>query len=522
VTVDMRLVHHLLEDSARRFPTKTALICGKRRISFDELDQAANQLASALTADGVGAGDRVAVLLENSVEAVVALFGVLKAGAAFTLINATVKADKLRYVLLDERPAALITVNDSQRRRVVEGVYAASPTAVYMWVGGVPELAANPGDRQLDWSKLLSRSAGHSPDAPVADQDLGTIIYTSGTTGQPKGVMSLHRDMVFAASAIAGYLDNSPSDVIFCSLSIAFTYGLYQLMTAMLVGATLVLEKNFVFPHRALEVMVREGVTGLPGVPTMFSLLLGVKKLDRYDLSSLRYITNAAAPLPVDRIRQVRSAFPQAKFFSMYGQTECKRACYLPPEELDRRPSSVGIPIPGTAAAVVDGDGSPVPAGTIGELVVRGPHLMSGYWGKPEETAKKLRPDPASGDMVLHCGDLFRMDEDGFLYFVSRADDIIKCRGEKVSPNEIENALYELSGIADVVAMGVADDVLGEAIKVFVVRDEGSGLIERDIRAFCAQRLEDYMVPKYVEFRTKLPKSENGKTLRKDLRVCVE
>ena len=518
----MRLVHNLLEESAQRFPDKTAIIYGERHISFDELDMAANGLAHALTAEGVAQGDRVAVFLENSVEAVVALFGILKVGAVFSLINASVKADKLRHVLLDESATALITVNDPQRRRVVEGVLAASSTSTCVWVGGVPELTAVPGVRHRDWRELLGCGAVEPPTVPILDQDLGTIIYTSGTTGQPKGVMSLHRDMVFAASAIARYLDNSPSDVIFCSLSIAFTYGLYQLMTAMLVGATLVLEKNFVFPHRALEVMAREGATGLPGVPTMFSLLLGVKKLDRYDLSSLRYITNAAAPLPVDRIRQLRSAFPQAKFFSMYGQTECKRACYLPPEELDRRPSSVGIPIPGTAAAVVDGDGSPVPAGTIGELVVRGPHLMSGYWGKPEETAKKLRPDPASGDMVLHCGDLFRMDEDGFLYFVSRADDIIKCRGEKVSPNEIENALYELPGIADVVAMGVADDVLGEAIKVFVVRDEGSGLVERDIRAFCAQHLEDFMVPKYVEFRTELPKSENGKTLRNDLRVCVE
>src|SRR5664280_357080 len=342
----MRLVHNLLEESAQRFSDKTAIICGERHTSFAELDMAANRLAHALTAEGVAQGDRVAVFLENSVEAVVALFGILKVGAVFSLINASVKADKLRHVLLDERATALITVNDAQRRRVVEGVLAASSTSTCVWVGGVPELAAVPGVRHRDWRELLGFGAVEPPAVPILDQDLGTIIYTSGTTGQPKGVMSLHRDMVFAASAIAGYLDNSPSDVIFCSLSIAFTYGLYQLMTAMLVGAALVLENNFVFPHRALEVMAREGVTGLPGVPTMFSLLLGVKKLDRYDLSSLRYITNAAAPLSVDRIRHLRSAFPQAKFFSMYGQTECKRACYLPPEELDRRPSSVGIPIP--------------------------------------------------------------------------------------------------------------------------------------------------------------------------------
>jgi acyl-CoA synthetase (AMP-forming)/AMP-acid ligase II len=302
---------------------------------------------------------------------------------------------------------------------------------------------------------------------------------------------------------------------------VAFTYGLYQLITAMLVGATLVLEKNFVFPYRALQIMVRERVTGFPGVPTMFALLLGLKKLASYDLSSLRYVTNAAAPMPVRQILAVRAAFPQAKFFSMYGQTECKRTCYLPPEELDRRPGSVGIAIPGTEVFIVDEDGNRVPPGTTGELVVRGGHLMRGYWEKPEETAKRLRPCTSAGEMVMYSGDLFRMDEDGFLYFVSREDDIIKSRGEKVSPNEIENALYGMEGVRDVAAIGVPDEILGEAIKVFVVPDDGWTLTERDIRAFCARRLEDFMVPKYVDFLSELPKSDNGKTLRKDLKVCV-
>lgn len=518
----MSLVQHLLEESARRYPDKTALICGERRVTFAELDSAATRLARALMAEGVARGDRVAVFLENCAEAVVALFGILKAGAAFTAINGSVKADKLRHVLLDERASALITVNDAQRRPTVVSVLGDSPVSTCIWVGGVPEGPDVPGVRGFDWQELLSGGDSRAPGLPIVDQDLGTIIYTSGTTGQPKGVMSLHRDMVFAARAIASYLDNSARDVIFCSLSLAFTYGLYQMLTATLVGATVVLEKNFAFPHRALQIMAREGVTGLPGVPTMFNLLLGVHQLDRYDLSSLRYITNAAAPLPAPRVRQLRAAFPQAQIFSMYGQTECKRACYLPPEELDRRPDSVGIPLPGTETAVVDGAGLPVPPGAVGELVVRGPHLMAGYWEKPEETGRKLRPDPVIGGVSLYTGDLFRMDKEGFLYFVSRADDIIKCRGEKVSPGEVEDALLAMPGITDAVAVGVPDDVLGEAVKVFVVREAGSAVTERDVRAFCAQRLEDFMVPKYVEFRLELPKSENGKTLRKNLRECAE
>ena len=517
----MRLVHHSLEEAARRFPDKTALVCGYRRVSFGEIETAANRLAHALIGEGVARGDRVAVYLENSVEAVIALFGILKAGAVFTLVSPSMKTDKLSYVLLDERAAALITVNDSQRRGVLAGVLPRGHTPLVVWVDGGPRPATLPSVRFRHWDEMLGSAADYPPPVAIGPDDLATVIYTSGTTGTPKGVMSLHRDMVFASRAIADYLGNTADDVIFCSLSIAFTYGLYQLMTSMLVGATLILEKNFVFPYRALEIMAHEGVTGFPGVPTMFALLLGLKRPNEYDLSSLRYITNAAAPLPVQQLLEVRAIFPQALFFSMYGQTECKRTCYLPPAELDRRPGSVGIPLPGTDVLIVDSDGRPVPAGATGELVVRGPHLMCGYWEKPEETTKRLRPGPDPGELVLYSGDLFRMDEEGFLYFVSRADDIIKSRGEKVSPNEIESALHGLPGVLDVAAVGVPDEVLGEAVKVFVVREEGATLSERDVRSFCAARLEDFMVPKHVEFRTSLPKSDNGKILRKNLRICA-
>lgn len=333
--------------------------------------------------------------------------------------------------------------------------------------------------------------------------------------------MSAHHDMVFAARAIAEYLENSATDVIFCSLSLSFTYGLYQLLTAMLVGATLVLERNFAFPATALEIIEHERVTGFPGVPTMFALLRNFGGLAHYDLGSLRYITNAAAPLALDHIHTLRAIFPQAKFYSMYGQTECKRACYLPPEELDRRPGSVGIPLPGTETYIVDEADRRVPPGITGELVLRGAHLMRGYWGQPAETAKRLRPGPTPGEAVLYTGDLFRADEEGFLYFVSRQDDIIKSRDRKVSPNEIENALHDLPGVREVAAVGVSDELLGEAIKVFIVPEDGACLDERDVRTFCAQHLEDFMRPKYVEFRAELPKSGNGKTVRKDLRVCV-
>lgn len=512
------LVHQALERTAQLLPHKTAVVSQARRLGYGELDEQANRLASALVAEGVRPGARVVVFLENSLEAAVAIYGILKAGAAFTVVSPTIKSDKLDYILSDEGAAVLITANDSLRRRVVGALRPTALPQVTIWVGGVPERSAD--SRQKDWGESLAAASPRPPDLVVPDGAVGTIIYTSGTTGLPKGVVSLHSDMSFSVGAINAYLHNSAEDVIFCSLSLAFTYGLYQLLTGVAAGSTVVLERNFTFPYEALEVMQREGVTALPGVPMLFRLLLRLERLDRYDLSRLRYLTNAAAPIPLELVSQLRQAFPTAQFFSMYGQTECKRTTYLPPEELDRRPGSVGIPIPGTEAYVVDAEGEPAPAGTVGELVVSGPHLMAGYWGRPEESAARLETR-ADGRRVMRSGDLFRADADGFLYFVSRLDDIIKTRGEKVSPNEIEEALRRLAGVSDVVAVGVPDELLGDAIKVFVVREPGSTLSERDVQAFCRQRLEEFMVPSVVEFCRELPVSENGKSMRKALRPCA-
>lgn len=515
------LVHQFLEQSARTAPWKTALVCGDERLSYARLDAASNQLAHALIAAGVARGDRVAVYMDNSVEAAISIFGILKAGAVFSVINPTTKAEKLAYMLRDERPAALITSNDTLRVRVAAEALPAAPVPLVLWVGGVPGIAAPPAVRFESWERALAGVSDAAPRVGTIDLDLATIIYTSGSTGNPKGVMSTHCSMVFAATSITTYLENTPDDVIFCALPLAFDYGLYQLIMAVRVGATLVLEKNFVYPYKALEIMARERVTGFPGVPTMFALLLGLKDLAAHDLGALRYVTNTAAALPVSHILKLRAAFPQARLYSMYGLTECKRVSYLPPEELDRRPDSVGIAIPGTEVYVVDDAGRKAPPGAVGELVVRGSHVMRGYWEKPEETARRYKPGALPGEMVLYTGDLFRMDAQGFLYFVGRQDDIIKSRGEKVSPKEIENTLYAMEGVLDVAVVGVPDETLGEAIQVFIAPIEGVTLTERDVRAFCARRLEDFMMPKYIEIRAVLPKGGTGKIDKKELRACA-
>jgi long-chain acyl-CoA synthetase len=354
------------------------------------------------------------------------------------------------------------------------------------------------------------------PPCQNIDLDLACLIYTSGSTGEPKGVMSDHSNMVFAAGSITTYINNVEDDVIINVLPLSFDYGLYQLLMAFKIGGRLVLEQTFAYPAMILKRIEEERVTGFPGVPTVFAMLVQMD-LAAFDLSSLRYLSNTAAALPPSHILQLRDKFPQATLFSMYGLTETKRTLYLPPEQLDIRPGSVGIAIPGTEVWLEDEDGNRLEPGLTGELVVRGRHVMRGYWNDPITSAQRFRPGKLPGERLCYTGDLFRMDEEGYLYFVGRKDDIIKSRGEKVAPKEVENALYMLPGVVEAAVIGVDDPMFGQAVKAFLVV-EGTSLTESQVLAHCRAHLEDFMVPKYVEFRDALEKTSSGKIKKTDLR----
>jgi acyl-CoA synthetase (AMP-forming)/AMP-acid ligase II len=369
-----------------------------------------------------------------------------------------------------------------------------------------------------DLATLWDRHAGDilPPPKRAIDIDLAALIYTSGSTGNPKGVMLTHRNMVSAATSITTYLENTPDDVILNVLPLAFDYGLYQVLMAGLFGGTVILERSFTYPQAVLQKLVAQRVTGLPLVPTMAAILLQMD-LTKYDWSRLRYITNTAAALPTEHILRLRRAFPTAKLFSMYGLTECKRVSYLPPEELDRRPNSVGRGMPNEEVYIVDDQGRRVGPGVVGELIVRGANVMKGYWELPELTARRLLPGPLPGESVLATGDLFRMDAEGYLYFVGRKDDIIKSRGEKISPREVENVLASHPAIAEAAVIGVPDALLGEAVRAIVAVKPGCQLTAQEVLRYCAERLEDFMLPKYVEIRGELPKTANGKIDKRQL-----
>lgn len=501
-----------LTASARKFGDKVALVAGGRRLTFSELDQLSDRIAVALTQGGVQRGDRVLVFMDNCWEAVVSIFAVLKAGAVFSPINPTTKADKLAFVAGNCRAVAVMT--QARLLPVVTEALVACPSVALT-------LVVNGGNADLPAGCTSFEASCAMPRAPLPragiNLDLAMLIYTSGSTGVPKGVMMTHQNIDAAATSITTYLENTSEDVILTVLPISFDYGLYQVLMAMKLGATLVLEKSFAFPQAILNRIGDERVTGFPLVPTMAALLLQMNDLRPGQFPQLRYISNTAAALPPAHIARLQELFPTTTLFSMYGLTECKRCTYLPPTELKTRPGSVGIAIPGTEAYVVDEAGNKLAFGRTGELVIRGPHVMKGYWDNPAATDVALRPGPLPREKVLYTGDLFRTDADGFLYFVGRKDDIIKTRGEKVSPKEVENMLYALPGIREAAVVGVPDPVLGFAIKAVLAVEVGAELSVADVIRHCARHLEDFMVPKLVEFRTELPKSENGKIARRQV-----
>ncbi len=509
------LVNDFLEQSAGRTPDKVALVCDGKRLTYGEIDAMANKMANALRAGGIKRGDRVLMSLPNSIELVVSIFAALKAEAVFVAVNATTKADKLRFLVRNCRASAVV-FPANQRQTAENIVSAASARIVPILTGDPPAGPPESGKPGFDPLYFNAIQASHDPGRPpnnLTDQDLACLIYTSGSTGDPKGVMSGHDNVVFAASSIITYLENRADDIVINVLPLSFDYGLYQLLMVFKFGGTLVLERSFTFPAKTFQLMAAEKVTGFPGVPTIFVILLKMD-LAPYDLSNLRYISNTAAALPPGHIREIREKFPGVTLYSMYGLTETKRTLYLPPDQLDTRPGSVGIAIPGTEVWLEDESGSRLGANQIGELVIRGPHVMRGYWENPEATAKRYRPGPDGAGKVCYSDDLFRMDEEGFFYFVGRKDDIIKSRGEKVPPKEIESILYDLPDVTEAAVVGIVDPLLGQAIKAYVVLRQGSTLTQRDILRHCRANLEDYMIPQLMEFRESLPKNASGKIMK--------
>ncbi len=514
------LINDFLQQSTASFPDKIALVCQNKRLTYSEISNAAHSFAGSLSADGFQRQEPAVIWLENSAESVISLFGILEAGGFFVIINPKVKPRKLDYILTDCRARTLIT-DTSHYRQICEAGPLGSSLQRIILVDY--EINGKPGELTSD-TRLLSfremtQGKRSNPLKPVTiDVDLAALIYTSGSSGNPKGVMLSHHNMVSAANSITQYLENTPDDIVIDTLPLSFDYGLYQVLMTFKFGGRLILEKGFIFPEQIINTVIKEQVTGWPIVPTIAALLCRLKNIEKRDFSRLRYLTSTGQVLPTHHISRLREIFPQARLFSMYGLTECKRVSYLPPEDLDKKPGSVGIAIPNTEVYLVDNQGKEInQAGEVGELVVRGSTVMQGYWGLPDETNKVIRTGRYPGDRVLYTGDLFKKDEEGYLYFLGRKDDIIKTSGHMVSPKEVENVLCEMEDIVEAAVIGVEDEILGRAVKAFVCLADNSRVTEKDIIAFCLKHLEDYAVPKYISIQKSLPRTDSGKIQKRDL-----
>jgi acyl-CoA synthetase (AMP-forming)/AMP-acid ligase II len=434
--------------------------------------------------------------MSNGIPMAATVYAILRAGAAFSPISPEIVPAKLERIIADVGAAAVVC--EAATRDKVE---AAAPDGTIVVDG---DAAPGAGD-------------GEGGFAPMVGPDLAAVIYTSGSTGEPKGVTLTHGNMSFVADSIIESVDMEPSDRVLCVLPLYFGYGLYQMLTCVRLGATLVLEPGFGAGGRIVQLLEEQEITSFAAVPTIYQLLLSLPGIGERELPRLRCLTNAGAGLPTPVVRAVREAFPQARLYLMYGQTECQRVCRLDPGRVDEHPDSVGTAIPGTEAWVEDEDGEVAAPGVVGELMVRGPHVMQGYWGNEEATGRRLRPGRWPWERVLATGDLFRADERGYLYFVGRRDDIIKSRGQKVAPREVEDVLHAFPGVRDVAVVGVPDDLLGEAVHAHVSGEPGADLDAKALRRHCAESLESHMVPKRVVIHAELPRIGSGKIDRRTL-----
>lgn len=482
-----RSVASMLWETAGRSPEAKAIVDRERSVSYAELLGRAGAIAAAVVERRIEPGDRVAVLLEKGADAAAAYFGVIAAGAVVVLINDTLRPRQIEYIL-DHSGARLLLTSRAMLARQHRPLKTKA---------AVVEV------------ETLAEATAFTP-RPRRSADLAQLIYTSGSTGLPKGVMASHANILAAIETVAGYLGIRSDDRIASLLPFNSVYGANQLLCAVLHGATLVIERSPV-PNQVVAGLRDAGATVLAGVPPLWLQLINAPAFQEEPIATLRILQNAGGHLAPAAVQRLRELQPQADLYLQYGMTEVFRTTYLPPEELERRPDSMGLPMPGVEVLVVREDLTPCEPGEVGELVHCGPTVTQGYWNEPERTALTYRPhpfDPEAGTVVF-SGDMVRRDEEGFLYFVGRRDRMIKTLGYRVGPDEVLDVLYASGEIAEGLVTTEPDRQRGEAIVAYVVLKEG-GALDR-LRKFCRAEMPRYMQPTRIEVREFLPRNANGK-----------
>jgi len=517
--IPQRLLGEALLFSSRKTPAKTAIINIQKEFSYSDIFEWSMNFAFYLVNAGIKKGDRVAIYMNNSWQSVVSIYGITLAGGVFIVINPQTKANKLSYILNDS--GAKILISSKSLKNEVNLALKETPDIKQLLLSGGIDSSFHLNALTIDFEKIIDSQEPISDLPKVIANDLAALIYTSGSTGFPKGVMMTHQSMVFTSWSLIEYLRLSEEDRILLLLPLAFDYGLYQLIMAITVGGTLIVEQSFAFPASIYKSIEKYKPTVFPGVPTVYAMMINTNKQNGLTFECIEKVTNTAAALPAEFIPDLKKIFPNALIFKMYGLTECKRVCYLEPELLDKMPNSVGKAIPGTEVFLLSPEGKPVPAGEAGILYTRGPHVMLGYWHKEDLSKVMLKQGELPWERILCSNDLFTMDEDGFLFFQGRTDDIIKTRGEKVSPLEVEKIIYKIEGIREVAVIGIHDEILGESIVAFITLHANSGINNDIIMRECVIHLEAFMIPQKIVFLKEMPKSTNGKIDKFELKNII-
>ena len=512
-----QLIHELITQSATRSPDAEALRAGDRSWSYAQLADEVARTAALYAELGLSARERVAVWLDKRAETVFALFGAARAGGVFVPVNPLLKPAQVEYILRDCNVRVLVT--SAERLALLQEVLPRCHDLRQVVVTGDTTAAPVDPVRIVRWAE---RPEGAPPDAAAIDADMAAILYTSGSTGRPKGVVLSHRNLVAGAASVSSYLENTAEDRILAVLPLSFDYGLNQLTTAFRVGACAVL-MNYLMPRDIVRMVQRERITGLAAVPPLWVQLAQLDWPPEVN-AHLRYITNSGGHMPANVLAALRARLPAMTPFLMYGLTEAFRSTYLPPAELDRRPGSMGKAIPNAQVLVVREDGTECEPGEPGELVHRGVHVSLGYWNDLEKTAERFRPAPGQpaglpmAEIAVWSGDTVKKDEEGFLYFVGRRDEMIKTSGYRVSPTEVEEVVYTTEAAAEAAAIGLPHPVLGQAIVLVVFAPDAQAQASEAILATCRERLPGFMVPvRVLVHDTPLPRNPNGKIDRKQL-----
>jgi acyl-CoA ligase (AMP-forming) (exosortase A-associated) len=512
----------LVARSARCNPGAPALTARSTTIPYADLHARTELAAAGLRDLGLEGGERLAVFLDKRIETVVALLACSRAGGVFVPVNPVLRPRQVRHIVDDCAVRVLVTSTD--RLRALRAELAACRSLSHVLVLGDPPVEAEDTPyRVLPWAGVAERtSQAVCPPTGGVDTDVAAILYTSGSTGAPKGVVLSHRNLVVGAESVSTYLENTSEDRILAVLPLSFDAGLSQLTTGFCVGAHVVLA-DYLLPEDVVRLCAENHITGLVGVPPLW-IQLAAQTWPSEAVAGMRYFANTGGRLPRVTLQRLRAIFPTAAPYLMYGLTEAFRSTYLDPREVDRRPDSIGKAIPNAEILVVREDGGLCGPGEPGELVHRGPLVALGYWNDAERTAERFRPPPnrpvglCTPELAVWSGDVVVRDEEGFLFFVGRRDDMIKTSGYRVSPQEIEEVAYETGLVHEAVALGLEDEALGHRVVLVVTPCDPAGFEPAAVTARLRQVLPGYMVPAEVIVRAGVPRSPNGKLDRAFLR----